>query len=169
MKKAVPEKKKPKKAEKKKVRKKAPTKKSSAEKKQTGKDAKRSTNKGNADKQQKVGTATGKKNAKGSKQGKSKRSDRAGNAKVSNYPGKVARKIRSAARRLKSKGKSGKVVVGFTVSTSGGASGIRIARSSGHPEVDQLALKSRRARSAIPENSHRSRPQQVALHGTHND
>lgn len=66
-------------------------------------------------------------------------SSTAGNAAVTNYPGKVRNKINRAKRRV-SGGDRGSVVVSFTVSASGSASGIRVARSSGSAALDKAAV-----------------------------
>ncbi|MCF3643119.1 TonB family protein [Rhizobium sp. TRM95111] len=73
----------------------------------------------------------------------------AGNAAVSNYPGKVRSKINRSKRRV-SGGHSGSVVVSFVVSSSGSASGIRVARSSGVAALDKAALDSIRRASPFP-------------------
>ena len=85
-------------------------------------------------------------------------SSAAGNAAVSNYPGKVRNKINRAKRRV-SGGDRGSVVVSFTVGSSGQASGIRVARSSGSAALDRAALDSvQRAApfAKIPEAAGRS-------------
>lgn len=85
-------------------------------------------------------------------------SSTAGNAAVSNYPGKVRNKINRAKRRV-SGGDRGSVVVSFVVSSSGQASGIRVARSSGSAALDRAAVDSvQRAApfSKIPEAAGRS-------------
>lgn len=64
----------------------------------------------------------------------------AGNAAVSNYPGKVRSKINRAKRRV-SGGDRGSVVVSFTVGASGQASGVRVARSSGSGALDNAAVE----------------------------
>jgi protein TonB len=68
-------------------------------------------------------------------------SSSAGNAAVSNYPGKVRNKINRAKRRV-SGGDRGSVVVSFVVGSSGQASGIRVARSSGSAVLDRAAVDS---------------------------
>ncbi|KFB09815.1 TonB family protein [Nitratireductor basaltis] len=71
------------------------------------------------------------------------RNTAAGNAAVSNYPGKVASRLRRAlkypreARRQKLRGE---VRVSFTVNRNGGVSGIRVVRSSGSSILDQAAI-----------------------------
>ncbi|WP_421590214.1 TonB family protein [Shinella sp. M27] len=85
-------------------------------------------------------------------------SSSAGNAAVSNYPGKVRNKINRAKKRV-SGGERGSVVVSFTVSSGGQASGIRVARSSGSAALDKAALDSvQRAApfAKIPEAAGRS-------------
>ncbi|WP_313524407.1 TonB family protein [Shinella sp.] len=85
-------------------------------------------------------------------------SSSAGNAAVSNYPGKVRNKINRAKKRV-SGGERGSVVVSFTVSSGGQASGIRVARSSGSAALDRAALDSvQRAApfAKIPEAAGRS-------------
>lgn len=82
----------------------------------------------------------------------------AGNAAVTNYPGKVRSKINRAKRRVPG-GARGSVVVSFVVGAGGDASGIRIARSSGEPALDKAALESvRRAApfAKIPDGAGRS-------------
>ncbi|WLR97827.1 energy transducer TonB family protein [Shinella sumterensis] len=82
----------------------------------------------------------------------------AGNAAVSNYPGKVRSKINRAKRRV-SGGDRGSVVVSFTVGAGGQASGVRVARSSGSGALDNAAVEAvmRAAPFAkIPEASGRS-------------
>lgn len=82
----------------------------------------------------------------------------AGNAAVSNYPGKVRNKINRAKRRAPG-GERGSVVVSFVVGSGGGASGIRVARSSGSAALDRAALDSvQRAApfAKIPEAAGRS-------------
>lgn len=76
--------------------------------------------------------------------GKARSSARqAGNAAVSNYPGKVrsrlSRAIRypSAAKRERLRGTA---LVRFTVSGSGSVSGVSLARSAGSPILDEAAL-----------------------------
>ena len=68
-------------------------------------------------------------------------SSMAGNAAVSNYPGKVRNKINRAKRRAAG-GERGSVVVSFVVGAGGGASGIRVARSSGSAALDRAAVDS---------------------------
>ncbi len=85
-------------------------------------------------------------------------SSMAGNAAVSNYPGKVRNKINRAKRRARG-GESGTAVVSFVVGAGGQASGIRIARSSGSAALDQAAVDTvQRAApfAKIPEDAGRS-------------
>nr|WP_298098714.1 energy transducer TonB [uncultured Shinella sp.] len=73
----------------------------------------------------------------------------AGDAAISNYKGKVRNKINRAKRRVKG-GDRGTVVVSFTVSAGGQASGIRVARSSGSAALDEAALESVQRASPFP-------------------
>jgi len=81
------------------------------------------------------------------------KSSAAGNAAVSNYPGKVAAKLRCAlrypaeARRQKLRGV---VQVSFVVSASGGVGSIRLASSSGSPILDKAALEAVRRAAPFP-------------------
>ncbi len=84
---------------------------------------------------------------------RSGRGTEAGNAAVSNYPGKVARKLRRALRypsAAKRERLNGQVVVRFTVNANGSATGIRIARSSGSSILDHAALETVRRASPFP-------------------
>ena len=89
------------------------------------------------------GTADGSANGNTLAKGKSGKSTAAGNAAVSNYPGKVMAKLRRAARGI-SRGARMKaqrdVHIAFVVNASGGAGGIRIVQSSGSAALDQAAL-----------------------------
>jgi len=77
----------------------------------------------------------------------------AGNAAVSNYPGKVAARLRRASRGISGSGRSraaGDVRVTFTVTASGGLAGVRIASSSGSPDLDKAALAIVRRAAPFP-------------------
>lgn len=133
---------KPKKAEAKKVAEKAEEK------------TKKSGNRGNNQTDARRGQADGRETGDnqqasrgGSKNGK------VGNAAVSNYPGKVAAKLRRAMRavpRRTAAKASSELRIKFTVGAGGGVSGIRIARSSGSSEVDQIALALVRRAAPFP-------------------
>ena len=76
-----------------------------------------------------------------------------GNASVSNYPGKVVAKLRRALRGISSSARAkarNDVQVSFTVNANGGVGGIRIARSSGSPELDAAALAVIRRAAPFP-------------------
>ena len=76
-----------------------------------------------------------------------------GNASVSNYPGKVAAKLRRALRGMPSSARAkarNDVQVTFVVSASGGVGGIRVARSSGSTELDAAALAVIRRAAPFP-------------------
>ena len=77
----------------------------------------------------------------------------AGNAAVSNYPGKVAASLKRAARGISNPGRSratGDVRVSFTVTASGDLAGVRIASSSGSPDLDNAALAIVRRAAPFP-------------------
>jgi protein TonB len=90
------------------------------------------------------------------------RQSAAGNAAVSNYPGKIVSKLRRALRyptAAKREKLRGEVQVSFTVSAGGGVGGVRVVRSSGSPVLDKAAIDAvRRAAPfpAIPEGAGRS-------------
>ncbi|KQZ13820.1 hypothetical protein ASD44_06855 [Mesorhizobium sp. Root554] len=124
----------------------------SAEKKKTETGKTRSGSHGENQADSKRGVADGKASGKNTAAGKSGRSA-AGNAAVSNYPGKVAAKLRRAMRSLSrstiSKARRD-VRVSFTVNASGGLSGVGIASSSGSPDLDQAALAIVRRAAPFP-------------------
>lgn len=89
----------------------------------------------------KSGSQDGKKKATAASSGKSKsnsKSRQSGNAAASNYPGKIYARI--ARTRQKNSGGRGVAHVSFSVSSSGRAVGISIARSSGNARIDRAAL-----------------------------
>ena len=95
--------------------------------------------------------ADARKSASGSKT--AKRSNQAGNASVSNYPGKVHRKVSRAIRypkQARAKRLRGQAVVSFVVGSNGSVSGIRVARSSGHSILDNAALDTVRRAAPFP-------------------
>ncbi len=75
-----------------------------------------------------------------------------GNAAVSNYPGKVAAKLRRALKYPKSAVASsrGETQVAFTVLADGSATGVRIVSSSGSPVLDQAAIEAVRRAAPFP-------------------
>lgn len=92
-----------------------------------------------------VKAASGKQTAKANRD--------AGNAKVSNYPGKVASKLRRALRyprEAKRDRLRGTTVVSFTVSSNGSVGGVRVARSSGSPVLDRAAAEAVRRAAPFP-------------------
>jgi len=89
----------------------------------------------------KSGSQDGKKKAKAASSGKSKSkssSRNSGNAAASNYPGKVYAKI--ARTRQKNAGGRGVAHVSFSVTSSGQAARVSVARSSGNARIDRAAL-----------------------------
>lgn len=82
---------------------------------------------------------------------KSASSREAGNAALSNYPGKVVSRLRRALRypaEARRERLRGEVHVAFTVRGGGGVSGVRVVRSSGSPVLDRAALET--VRRAVP-------------------
>lgn len=77
----------------------------------------------------------------------------AGNAAVSNYPGKVVSRLRRAlrypaeARRQRMRGEAH---VQFTISAGGGVGSVRVVKSSGFPVLDQAALETVRRAAPFP-------------------
>ncbi len=80
--------------------------------------------------------------------GTGSRNKAAGNAKASNYPGLVYRKIQRT--RQKRVGGRGSVRVRFSVSSSGGLAGISVAKSSGSRKIDQAAVAHIRRAAPFP-------------------
>ena len=98
------------------------------------------------------GTAQGSAQGRAASEGGQGRSS-AGNAAVSNYPGKVSSKIRRALRypaAAKRERLRGEVHVSFTVSRTGGLSAVRVARSSGSPILDKAAVESVQRAAPFP-------------------
>lgn len=122
------------------------------EKKPEKKRAKKAGEKGDSKQAASKGQVDGSADVKTSALGGQKKGNAssAGNAAVSNYPGKIRSKINRSKRRVSGSG-GGVATVSFTVSSSGQASGIRIARSSGQPELDQAALDAVRRAAPFPE------------------
>ncbi len=121
---------------------------------------KKAGEKGKAKQSATKGEVDGSENVKSASVGGRKKgnSSVAGNAAVSNYPGKVRNKINRAKRRAPG-GERGSVVVSFVVGSGGQASGIRVARSSGSAALDRAAVDSvQRAApfAKIPEAAGRS-------------
>jgi protein TonB len=76
-----------------------------------------------------------------------------GNAAVSNYPGKVAAKLRRVSRSLSRSAQSGarnNAQVSFVVTSSGGVDALRLVKSSGSPELDKAALAIIRRAAPFP-------------------
>lgn len=95
--------------------------------------------------------ATASKSSSGS--ATAKRNTAAGNAAVSNYPGKIASQLRRALRyprQAKRQGIRGDVVVAFFVASNGGISNVRISRSSGSPVLDGAAADAVRRAAPFP-------------------
>jgi protein TonB len=84
--------------------------------------------------------------------GRGGKASSAGNAAASNYPGKVAAKLRRAVRSVARLGGRARndVLVSFTVDAGGGLGGLRVARSSGSRELDRTALAVVRRAAPFP-------------------
>lgn len=97
--------------------------------------------KGNAKQTARAGSATGREGAKSAKQGvaKGKATREAGNARASNYPGQVMKKLSRVSRPRV--GRRGTAVVAFTIAPNGRLAAVSIAKSSGHAELDRAALR----------------------------
>lgn len=109
------------------------------------------------------GVADGQADGKSAAKSKgSKQQTAAGNAAVSNYPGKIVSKLRRSLRyppEARSQKLRGEVQVQFTVTAGGGVGSVRVVRSSGSPVLDKAALETvRRAAPfpAIPKDAGRS-------------
>ncbi|WP_315919710.1 TonB family protein [Mesorhizobium sp. SP-1A] len=76
-----------------------------------------------------------------------------GNAAVSNYPGKVAARLRRVARTISSSARAkaqGNAQVAFLVKTNGSIGAVELVRSSGSPELDKAALAMVRRAAPFP-------------------
>ena len=76
------------------------------------------------------------------------KSTKAGNAAMSNYRGKVFRKIARARRG--SVNIAGKTLVSLTIAPSGQLAGVSVARSSGSGKLDQIAVAQVRRAAPFP-------------------
>ncbi|MBN9243903.1 MAG: TonB family protein [Mesorhizobium sp.] len=81
--------------------------------------------------------------------GSGQKSGSTGSVAVANYPGLVHRRLQRTAASAGS-GLSGTAAVAFTVDASGGASSIRLAKTSGKPQLDRAALAAVRRASPFP-------------------
>jgi protein TonB len=99
------------------------------------------------------GVADGRADGRKEVSGSGGRTSAAGNAAVSNYPGKVAAKLRRSVRGVSRPARSrasNDVLDSFTVNAGGGLGGVRIARSSGSRELDKAALAIVRRAAPFP-------------------
>lgn len=96
---------------------------------------------GNAKQNARAGSATGREGAKAAQQGvaQGRKNREAGNARASNYPGQVMKKLSRVSRPRV--GRRGTAVVAFTIAPNGGLAAVSIAKSSGHAELDRAALR----------------------------
>lgn len=103
--------------------------------------------KGNAAQNAKAGATNGQAQAKAKAQGTATgRSKASGNAAVSNYPGKVMRKL---ARAQKIRG-AGKARVSFKIASNGGLASTSLRNSSGSPAFDKAALRAVQRAAPFP-------------------
>ncbi|MEQ8449342.1 MAG: TonB family protein [Nitratireductor sp.] len=109
---------------------------------------------GRAEQSTRRGEATGNERGRATAQGTgSRKQGAAGNAAVSNYPGKVARKLRRALRgvsRAARRDARRDVHVHFVVTRNGGLGSVRITQSSGSATLDKAALASVRRAAPFP-------------------
>jgi protein TonB len=98
------------------------------------------------------GVADGQADGRKEVAGRGGKASSAGNAAASNYPGKVAAKLRRAVRSVSRLGGRARndVLVSFTVDAGGGLGGLRVARSSGSRELDRTALAVVRRAAPFP-------------------
>ena len=121
-------------------------------KKKTAKKGNKGSNKKNA----KQGRAEGRETGRRDSAGNSKAGNRkgvAGNAAVSNYPGKVQRKLRRSVRypsKARSKKLRGTAYVRFVVDSGGQVTASGIAHSSGSKVLDAAALATVRRAAPFP-------------------
>lgn len=124
------------------------------EKQPAGKPAAKSGSKGKAQADARRGVADGAANGSSAATGKGRaQSTAAGNAAVTNYPGKIVSKLRRALRypaEARSRNLKGEVQVSFTVSAGGGVGGVRVVRSSGSPVLDRAAIETVRRAAPFP-------------------
>lgn len=102
----------------------------------------------------KAGASDGGSSATGAVQRSEQRAaSAAGNAAVSNYPGKIASRLRRSLRypsEAKRKRITGEVHVRFVVHANGAAGGIAIVRSSGSPILDRAAVETVQRAAPFP-------------------
>lgn len=136
------------------AKKQPPEKKAASEKapaRETAKVAAGSGGKNRADARR--GVADGDARGKTATANKGSRNSSAGNAAVSNYPGKVAAKLRRAVRSISRSARSkasSDVHVTFVVNAGGGVGGVSVVRSSGSPELDREAVAMVRRAAPFP-------------------
>lgn len=103
--------------------------------------------KGNAAQNGKAGAQNGQAQEQAKVQGTAKgRAQASGNAAVSNYPGKVMRKL---ARVQKIRG-TGKARVSFKIAANGGLASVSLRSSSGSPAFDKAALRAVQRAAPFP-------------------
>jgi protein TonB len=99
------------------------------------------------------GVAEGSANGRAASSNNNARASTAGNAAVSNYPGKVVAKLRRALRypsEARSRRLNGVAQVRFVVGSSGDVGAMGLAASSGSPVLDKAALATVRRAAPFP-------------------
>ncbi len=107
-----------------------------------------STSTGNAQQNTRAGAATGTSDATATQSGTDGRSEVAGNAAASNYPGLVMQRLSQAGRPPVNA--RGTAVVAFNISGNGGLASVSLARSSGSSTLDQAAVQLVRGAGPFP-------------------
>ena len=124
--------------------------------------AKKTGNGGSGQADSRRGQADGRNSGTAASSSRGGKSSAAGNAAVSNYPGKVATRLRRSLRypaAAKRQRLRGQVHVSFVVAANGSVGSVRVVASSGSPILDKAALDTvRRAAPfpAIPDGAGRS-------------
>jgi len=111
---------------------------------------KKSGQKGKAKTRKRRGSPNGQKKQRASKRKNTSQrtASASGNASISNYKGKLRRKINRRFRPGRIRGAKRDVIIRFVVSRNGRLSSVRLARSSGSSRLDSAALKA--VRRAAP-------------------
>ena len=112
-----------------------------------------SGSRGKGDADQREGRAEGSDNGRKAAAGRGAVASAEGNAAVSNYQGKIVRKLRRALRYPNAAGSRrlrGVAQVGFVISAVGGVGGIHLVASSGSPILDKAALEAVRRAAPFP-------------------
>ncbi|MEM6618247.1 MAG: TonB family protein [Pseudomonadota bacterium] len=119
---------------------------------------------GNSERDSRRGSAQGAETATARTQGQRPAAGQSGNARASDYPGQVMRKIQRVPRPRSST--RGSAIISFTIAASGGLVSAGVARSSGSTQLDRDALRVvRRAAPFPPPPAGARRSYQVQIKG----